>query len=54
MVTGCGFRPDLGWVDYISAGAHFLEGRTEMRFYTVKVPKFIGKILCGILGLWQK
>ncbi|NLZ38145.1 MAG: stage V sporulation protein SpoVM [Firmicutes bacterium] len=25
-----------------------------MRFYTVKVPKFIGKILCGILGLWQK
>ncbi|MGI6658122.1 MAG: stage V sporulation protein SpoVM [Dethiobacteraceae bacterium] len=25
-----------------------------MRFYTVKVPKFIGKILSSILGLWQK
>ncbi|NLZ92792.1 MAG: stage V sporulation protein M [Firmicutes bacterium] len=25
-----------------------------MRFYTLKVPKFIGKILSGILGLWQK
>ncbi|NLM46882.1 MAG: stage V sporulation protein SpoVM [Firmicutes bacterium] len=25
-----------------------------MRFYTVKVPKFLGKILKGILGIWQK
>ncbi|NLP36752.1 MAG: stage V sporulation protein SpoVM [Firmicutes bacterium] len=25
-----------------------------MRFYTVKVPKFIGKILKGILGIFQK
>ncbi|NLM53244.1 MAG: stage V sporulation protein SpoVM [Firmicutes bacterium] len=25
-----------------------------MRFYTVKVPKFIGKILKGILGMLQK
>ncbi|WP_083798735.1 stage V sporulation protein M [Dethiobacter alkaliphilus] len=25
-----------------------------MRFYTVKVPKFIGKILSGFFGIWQK
>ncbi|MBS4020924.1 MAG: stage V sporulation protein SpoVM [Dethiobacter sp.] len=25
-----------------------------MRFYTVRVPKFLGKILKGILGIWQK
>ncbi|HHU30259.1 MAG TPA: stage V sporulation protein SpoVM [Firmicutes bacterium] len=25
-----------------------------MRFYTIKVPKLVGKILKGILSIWQK
>ena len=49
-----GFRSDLGWVDRVPDGTHLLKGGTRMRFYTVKVPKFIGKILKGILGMWQK
>jgi hypothetical protein len=45
---------DLGRLDGFPRGKDLLERRRRMRFYTVRVPKFISKILKGFLGIWQK
>lgn len=44
----------MGGLDGVLPGADLLERGIRMRFYSVRVPKFIGRILKGILGIWQK
>ncbi|MBS4006855.1 MAG: stage V sporulation protein SpoVM [Clostridium sp.] len=49
-----GFRFNLGGLVCISGRASLLEGRIIMRFYTIKVPRFIAKILETIFGIAKK
>ncbi|MBS3898899.1 MAG: stage V sporulation protein SpoVM [Dethiobacter sp.] len=49
-----GFRLDLGRLVRLSGRASLLEGRITMRFYTIKVPRFIAKILETIFGIGKK